>query len=152
MSRLLSPQEYVALQQDTNYLGAGIPVFASRVLFWTQMQKWVLIFNSSTQGYIISDISDLGAARIQALAQQSELHGMWYYLPQSIAEVIEEDVEAVMDAAARAGAGAAAVAQAGAAAIGNTLAGALGPVVGALSIPLVLGVALGVIYLAQKRG
>lgn len=150
MSRQLSPQEYVALQMDTDYLNAGIPLYGSRVLNWDGM--FVLIYNTPTVGYLLSDISDLGTARIQALAQQSEVHGMWFYLPQSIAENISEDAEAIMDTAARAGASAATIAQAGAGAIGQTLANLLGPVVGALTIPLLLGVALGVVYLAKKGG
>jgi hypothetical protein len=152
MSRLLSPQEQVLLQMDTDYLNAGIPEGGSWVLYWEPSGMWVLIFHSASAGYIASDISDLGAARIDALARQSDLHGFWYYLPWSIVEIVSEDTEAVMAAARAAGRTTAEAMAAGGAAIGNTLGNALGPIASALSVPLVIGVALAAVYLAKKKG
>jgi len=160
MSRLISPQETVALQQDTDFLNAGIPVYGSRVLFWEFLHAWLLIFHSATQGYIVSDISDLGATTIAELSKQLNpvdqycSYGLfcWYYLPQSLVEVIADDAETAMNAAVVVGRTTSEVMQAGAETIGKTIANAIGPVASALALPLVLGIALGVAYLAKQPG
>lgn len=148
MAGLLSPQELVALQQDTNYLGAGIPVWGSRVVSWSTMI--VLIYHTETEGYIVSDITDLPATTIDSLMQQSDVQGMWAYLPQSIQQVITERVEDVIELGKAAGESAAVIAQRAATVIGQTVANLVNPVVGALTVPLIIGVAIGLIYLIKK--
>lgn len=151
MSRLLSPQETVALQQDTDYLNADIPVWGSRVLQWQQMNgMFVLIYHSPTIGYVTTDITDLGTARIQALAEQSNVQGYQYFLPQAIVDVISEDAEIAINAATSAGATITEIGQAAATAIGQTLANLIQPVVGSLMVPLVIAAVVLGIYLFKK--
>src|SRR5687767_9628778 len=96
MPRPLTPPEMVAFQMDTNYLDAGIPIWGSRVAIWSQNNNMVvLIYHTKDYGYTLTDISDLGSSVIQELARQSEVHGMWYYLPQTFQDVIAERAENV---------------------------------------------------------
>ena len=147
MPRFLTPPEMVAFQQDTNYLDAGIPVFGSRVAIWQQNGNMaVLIYHTKDYGYVLSNITDLGQATINELAKQSDVHGMWYYLPQATQEVIAERAEQVAEAAAAAGNTAADILSAVSKAIGDTLGNLIQPLI----IPLVIiGVILG-IYLIKK--
>lgn len=151
MLRPLTPPEMVAFQQDTNYLDAGIPVFGSRVVIWTQNNNMVvLIYHTAGYGYTLDNITDLGPAKIAELAKQSDVQGMWYYLPQSIQDVIAERAEEVATAAEQIGATTAEILQAIAAETGKTIHDLLAPVVEALFVPLVIvGVLVG-IYLFKK--
>lgn len=148
MPRLLSPQEAVLLQKDTDYLNTGIGIWQSRVVDWNG--RFILIYRSETEGYIPTDITDLGQVRIQALVEQSEIHGIWYYLPSSIASVISDAAEETIDAIKEAGGGITEIAQSTATAIGQTVANLTKPIVDTLAIPLILGVAIGLIYLMKK--
>jgi hypothetical protein len=147
MSRQLTPIEGTVLQQDTDYLNAGIPVFGSRVLIWTQNNNMpVLIYHTKDYGYVLTDISDLGQSTIDALAKQSEVHDMWYYLTQSTQEVIAERAEQIAETAAAAGNVTADIL----AAISKTVGNVIGNLIQPLIIPLVIiGVILG-IYLIKK--
>lgn len=148
MSGQLSPQELVALQQDTNYLNAGIPIWGSRVTTWATMV--ILIYHTKDIGYVVSNISDLSPTLIDQLMMQSEVHGIWYYLPQSTQDIIAERAEQVADAAIAAGTGVEEAIKRVATDIGDTLRNLLKPVVDTLMIPLILGVAIALIYLTKK--
>ncbi len=151
MPRALSPQEGVLLQQDTDYLNQGIPVWGSRVLIWTQMSNMpVLIYHTKDFGYALTDISDLGQSVIDELAKQSDVHGMWYYLPQSIQDVIAEDAETIADVAKAAGQTTADILAAVAATVGRTIADLIKPLVDTLMLPLIIGIAIGLVYLTKK--
>lgn len=148
MPGLLSPQELVALQQDTDYLNAGIPVWGSRVTTWSTMI--ILIYHTQDMGYIVSDISDLPSSTIDQLMIQSEVHGPWYYLPQSVQQVISERAEQVVAVGTAAGQAVATIGQNVASAVGKTLADLLSPLVSTLAPVLIIGVAVGLIYLTKK--
>ena len=148
MPRQLSPQELVLLQEDTNYLNSGMTVWESRVVDWNGV--FVLIYRSQDQGYFATDITDLGQGTIAELAKKSEVHGMWYYLPQSMKETIAEEAETAVDAAKSVGASATEIARAAADAIGKTAADLIKPLIDTLMIPLIIGIAIGLIYLAKK--
>jgi len=151
MPRALSPQEAVLLQMDTDYLNAGMDVWESRVLIWTQMNNMpVLIYRTKDYGYATTDISDLGQSVINELAKQSEVHGMWYYLPQSIQEVVSERAENVAAVAKAAGNTVTDITRFVADAIGKTLHDLLAPLVDVLAPILILGVAIAAIYLTKK--
>lgn len=151
MSRPLTPPEMVAFQQDTNYLDAGIPIWGSRVVIWTQNNNMVvLIYHTKDYGYTLNDITDFGQAKIAELAKQSDVQGMWYYLPQSIQDTIAERAEEVASVAKQVGATTAEILQAIAAETGKTLHDLLAPVVEALFVPLVIVGALLGIYLLKK--
>ncbi|MCI0618948.1 hypothetical protein L0244_38740 [bacterium] len=147
MSRLLTPQELVLLQIDTDYLNGGIPVWSSVVLHWREMNKYVLIYRSQTIGYIVTDITDLGMAKITELAGKTTSYGFWYYLPESFVEVISEDAETAISIATSAGKTAAEIGQAAASAIGQTIADLIEPVIGTLTIPIVITAVLLFFYL-----
>lgn len=142
----------VVVQQNTNYLDAGIPVYGSRVLIWTENNNMpVLIYHAyGDVGYILTDISDLGQSVIAALARESEVHGMWYYLPNSIMEVIAEDTEKAIELAKFAGQTTAQVLQAAAAETGKTVADLIKPLVDTLMIPIIAALVIGMIYLVKK--
>lgn len=110
----------------------------------------VLIYHTKDFGYATTDISDLGQSLIDQLAKQSEVHGMWYYLPQSIQDVIAERVEDVADIAKSAGATLTEILSAVATTVGQTLHDLIAPLVDTLMIPLVIGIAVGLIYLTKK--
>lgn len=148
MAGQLSPQELVALQQDTDYLNAGIPIWGSRVITWSTMV--ILIYHTKDIGYVVSDISDLPAETINSLMQNSEVHGMWYYLPQSVQDVVAERAEDVIAIGQAAGNATATLLENAATTIGNTLRDLLKPVIDTLIVPLVLGVAIALIYLTKK--
>jgi hypothetical protein len=148
MPGLLTPQELVALQQDTDYTNAGIPIWGSRVTSWATMI--ILIYHTKDMGYIVSDISDLPASTIDQLMQQSDVHGIWYYLPQSIQDVIAERSEQIISIGQAAGQAAATIGQNVATAIGTTIANLLQPLVDTLFPVLILGVAIAVVYLTKK--
>lgn len=148
MPSLLTPQELVALQQDTDYLNSGIPVWGSRVTTWSTMV--ILIYHTQDRGYIVSNISDLPASTIDQLAIQSEVHGIWYYLPQAIQDVIAERAEDIVSVGTAAGQTLATIGQNVAAAVGKTLSELLNPLVDTLFPVLIIGVAIGVIYLTKK--
>lgn len=150
MPTQLTPQEQVLLQEDTGYLDAGIPVEGSRVLNWDG--RFILIYYSATNGYFTTDISDLGSNVINNIAQQSEVHGIWYYLPQSIEQVVSEEATTAIDAAKAVGSTAAQISQAVADAVGKALANLLGPIVNALLPVLLIAGFLIFIYLSPKRG
>ncbi len=151
MSRPLTPPEMVAFQQDTNYLDAGIPVWGSRVAIWTQNNNMaVLIYHTQNYGYTLNDITDFGQAKIAELARQSDVQGMWFYLPQSIQDVITDRAEQVATVAQQVGATTADILQAVATETGKTLQDLLAPVVDALLVPLVLVGAIAAIYLIKK--
>ena len=148
MPRLLSPQEAVLLQKDTDYLNVGIGIWQSRVVDWNG--RFILIYRSETEGYIPTDITDLGQVRIQALTEQSEIHGVWYYLPSSIASVISDAAEETIDTIKEAGGGITEIAQSTATAIGQTVANLLQPVVSTLTIPLIVAGIVALVYLFKK--
>lgn len=151
MPRALSPQEMVLLQKDTDFLNAGMAIWESRVLIWSQMNNMpVLIYHTKDFGYTATDISDYSAATIAELAKVSEVHGMWYYLPQSVQEVIAERAEDVADIAASAGKTLEEILQNVATAIGKTLRDLIAPLVDTLMIPLIIGIAIGLVYLTKK--
>jgi hypothetical protein len=151
MPRPLTNAEMVALQEDTNYLNADIPVWGSRVLIWTQANNMpVLIYHTADMGYVTTDISDLGQSVIDQLAQQSEVHGMWYYLPQSIEDVLTEKAESIETAAKNAGLDAEAIVKQVATTLGQTIGDIIKPVIDPLIVPLILGVAVAVIYFTKK--
>ena len=153
MPRPLTNAEMVALEEDTNYLTEGIPVWGSRVVIWEHpdgTSTTVLIYHTQDIGYVTTDISDLGQSVINQLEQQSDIHGMWYYLPQSMEEIVSEKTEAAIDAAKAAGKVPFDVAQYAAEALGKTINDLLKPLIGSLTVPLVLGVAIGLVYLAKK--
>lgn len=151
MPRPLSAPEIVAFFEATLYLDAGIPVYGSRVALWAENGNMpVLIYHTKDYGYALTDISDLGASVINELATQSEIHGIWYYLPQSIQSVVTERAEDIANVAASAGNTAEEIIEKVATTTGNTLYDLLAPVVDALTVPLILiGVLLG-IYLFKK--
>lgn len=111
MPSLLSPQELVVLQEQTNYLNRDIPVGGSWVVTIDNgnglFDDYILIYHSPSVGYVANDISDLSSSLVQQLianSQQSTTgNSMWYYLPQSVDQVISEDTEAVINAAKAAG-------------------------------------------------
>lgn len=144
MPSLLTPQELVALQQDTDYLNAGIPIWGSRVTTWATMI--ILIYHTKDMGYIVSNISDLPAGTIDQLMKTSDVHGMWYYLPQAVQDVIAERAEDIVAI----GGSVAQIGQNVAAAVGKTLAELLNPIVDTLAPILIVGIAIGLIYLAKK--
>ena len=144
MPSLLSPQALVLLQEDTDYLNAGIPIWGSRVVQWEGMT--ILIYHTKDVGYVVSNISDLPQSTIDQLMKQSDVHGMWYYLPQSIQDVIAEDAEAAVEAAKAVGGTAADILAFTSKTIGDTIANLIQPLVPLL----IIGVAIGVIYLAKK--
>lgn len=148
MPEQLSPQEVVALQADTDFLNAGIPVWGSRVTTWATMI--ILIYHTKDIGYVVSNISDLPASTIAELVKVSDVHGIWYYLPQSLQDVIAERAEEVADTALAAGAGLEEALKRVATDIGQTLGNLLNPLVETLMIPLVIGVAIALIYLTKK--
>lgn len=148
MPSLLTPQELVALQQDTDYLNSGIPIWGSRVTTWSTMI--ILIYHTKDIGYVVSNISDLPASTIDQLMQMSDVHGMWYYLPQTVQDVIAERAEDIVALGVDLGQGVATIGQNVAAAIGKTLSELLNPLVSTLMVPLIIGVAIGLIYLAKK--
>src|SRR5262245_25837059 len=110
----------------------------------------VLIYHTSTRGYVLTDISDLGQSVINQLATQSEIHGMWFYLVSSTQEVIAERAEQTVQLAEAAGKTAAEVSQAVAGALGKTLHDLLAPVISALFVPLVLATIVLGIYVFKK--
>jgi hypothetical protein len=142
----------VLLEINTGYLSQGIPVYGSRVLIWAENNNMpVLIYHASGDiGYILTDISDLGSSVIAALGRESEVHGMWYYLPQSIQEVIAEDVETVIELGKVGGNTLAEILQTAAQTIGKTAADLIKPLIDTLMIPLVIIGAIGMIYLIKK--
>lgn len=140
----LSPQELVAFQQDTDYINAGIPVWSSRVTTWGTMI--ILIYHTQDIGFVVSDISDLPPSLIDQLMTQSEVHGMWYYLPQETQNVISERSEQLIAAAKIAGTGIEDITKRVAADIGNILKEILQP----LAPILIFGVAVALIYLTKK--
>lgn len=147
MTRLLTPPEMVAFQQDTNYLDAGIPVFGSRVAIWTQNNNMpVLVYHTKDFGYVLSDISSLGQSTIDQLAKQSDVHSMWYYLTQSTQEVISERAEQVAETAAAAGNITADILDAVSRAIGDTISNLIAPLI----IPLIIIGVIAAIYLIKK--
>jgi len=148
MPGLLTSQEMVALQQDTDYLNAGIPIWGSRVTTWATMI--ILIYHTKDMGYIVSNISDLPAGTIDQLMQQSDVHGIWYYLPQSVQDVIAERSEQIISIGTAAGQAAATIGQNVATAIGTTIANLLQPLVDTLFPVLMIGVAIAVVYLTKK--
>lgn len=150
MPRELTPAEIAVFQMDSDYLNADIPVYGSRVAKWGTMT--VLIYHTNGFGYTLSDISDLGSSTISELAKQSEIHGMWFYLPTAIQEVIAEDAETVATAAASAGKTLQEITKQVAETTGKTLHDLIAPLVDALSIPLILVGALLGIYLLKKGG
>ena len=88
---------------------------------------------------------------IAALGRESEIHGIWYYLPQSIVEVISEDAEATIELARTAGATTVEMWQAAAGAIGETVAELIRPLikVDTLLIPLLVAGVIAVVYLRK---
>jgi hypothetical protein len=138
----------VVLQQDTNYLGAGIPVWGSRVTTWQNMV--VLIYHTENMGYIVSDITDLPASTIAELTKVSDVQGMWYYLPQSLQQIITERMEDIIDAGTAIGEGAATIAQKAATAIGQTVSNVLAPVVDTLMVPLIIAGIVAFMYFLKK--
>lgn len=153
MSRLLTPAEMVLLEINTGYLSQGIPVYGSRVLIWAENNDMpVLIYHTLDQGYVLTDISDLGASVIAELGRESEIHGFWYYLPQSIQEVLAEKAESAIDVVKQAGLDTAEMWKAAAAAIGETIAQLIRPLikVDTLLIPLIVAGVIAIVYL--KKG
>lgn len=148
MPRSLTPQELVLLQQDTDFLHQEIPVWGSRVVNW--MNRFVLIYHTQNLGYVLTDITDLGQAAINELAKKSEVHGMWYFLPQSIMETISDEAETAIEVAKTAGKAGAEILQSTADAIGKAAADLLKPLIDALMIPIVILGAIGMIYLIKK--
>lgn len=147
MPRYLTAPEMVAFQQDTNYLDAGIPVFGSRVVKWEQNAgMFVLIYHTKDYGYVLTNISDLPAGTIAELAKQSEVHGMWYYLPTAVQEVIAERAEQVAETAAAAGNTTADILLFISKAIGDVLGNLIAPLIGPL---IIVAIVLG-IYLIKK--
>jgi hypothetical protein len=147
MPRLLTNPEMVAFQQDTNYLDAGIPVFGSRVAIWTQNNNMaVLVYHTKDFGYVLSNITDLGQSTINELAKQSEINGMWYYLPQAVQEVIAERAEQVAETAAAAGNATADILAFISKAIGDVIGNLIAPLIGPL---IIVAIVLG-IYLIKK--
>lgn len=150
MSRELTPQEYVVFQQDTDYLGAEIPVYGSRVTFWQRAETYVLVYHTATRGYVLTDLVGLPQSVITELAKQSEVHGMWYYLSDSTQDVISQRAEQVIALGEAAGNAAAEITKTVAETVGETLHKLLAPLVDALFMPLVIvGVLLG-IYIFKK--
>jgi hypothetical protein len=144
MPSQLSPPEYAVFEMDTHYLEAGIPIFGSRVTVWDG--RTILIYNTKDLGYVLTDISDMPASTIAELTKQSEIHGMWFYLPQATQEIIAERAEQVIAAGKAAGNAGAAILDAVSQAIGTTLSNLIQPLI----VPLIIiGVILG-IYLIKK--
>lgn len=148
MPRQLTPQELVLLETDTDYLNSGMNVWESRVINWNG--TFVLIYRSQDQGYFATDITDFGQAKIAEIATKTDVHGMWYYLPQSMQETIAEEAETAVSVAKSAGAGVTEIARAAADAIGKTAADLIKPLIDTLMVPLIIGIAIGLIYLAKK--
>ena len=144
MPRQLAPQEYTVFEQDTQYLEAGIPVFGSRVVQWGN--EFILIYHTEKLGYVLTDITDLGSATIAELAKQSEVHGMWYYLPQMIQEVIAQDAEEVANLGVTAGKAAETILGEVSKTVGTVVGNIIQPLIPTL---LIVAVILG-IYLIKK--
>jgi hypothetical protein len=151
MPRELTVQELVLFQKDTDYINAGIPVFGSRVSIWAEAGNMVvLIYHTKDFGYALTDISDLGQAKINELAKVSEIHGVWYYLPQAMQEIITERAEQVASVAVSAGETVEEIITHVAQTTGQTLHDLIAPLVDALLVPLVLVGAILGIYLIKK--
>lgn len=151
MPRELTPQELVLMQRDTDYLNAGIPVFSSRVVKWVEANNMVvLIYHTKDFGYTLTDITDFGSAKINELAKVSEVHGLWYYLPGAIQDVITERAEQVAAVAVSAGETVEEIITHVAETTGKTLHDLIAPLVDALLVPLVLVGAILGIYLIKK--
>jgi hypothetical protein len=148
MSRLLTPQELVLLETDTDYINAGIPILGSRVVNW--MNRYILIYHTQDVGYAVTDITDMGQNAINEIAKVSEVHGFWYYLPQSISETIAEEAETAVDVAKAAGKTGSDILVNIADTLGKTMAALIKPLADTLTLILIAGVAIGVIYLIKK--
>jgi hypothetical protein len=141
------------LQQETDYLDLNIPVFGSKVIQWNGEN--ILIFSSQSDGYIVTDITDLGQSVVNQLSTagttQSTTWGIIYNLPQAIEDTISSDATVAINVAKSAGAGAAGIAQSVADAVGKTIANLVGPLAGTLT-PIIAIVAIGLllIYLPKK--
>jgi hypothetical protein len=136
---------------DTNYLNADIPVWGSRVVVWGEMGNMpVLIYHTKDIGYVVTDLSSLGQATINEIGRQSDVHGIWYFLPQSIAEVVSEEGETAIEVAKSVGKTGEAVLVDVAAAVGKAVGDLTGPLVDKLMIPLIIVGVIGMIYLIKK--
>jgi hypothetical protein len=135
----LTPQALVLLQEETDYLDMGIPPEGSAVIQWNG--STLLIYNSASVGYAVTDISDLPSSTISQLeanAQQTA-HGMIYYLPQSVEETVSSEATTAYNAAISAGQTGADLVTAVAGAAGKAAAAALSPLVGSLTPVLIVG-------------
>lgn len=165
MPSLLSPQELVVLQQETNFTGVGIPPGGSWVVTWDRYgngnYEWILIYNSTdpTVGFVVSDISDLSSSLINQLIANSTAasgnpnqpqEGWWYYLPQAVEDTISSDTEVVISAAKSAGQSVADLATSAANGLSNAASSALTGFMGALT-PALIVVGLAALFLVYRE-
>lgn len=128
-----------------------IPTEGSVVLSWidaNENQRFVLVYHSADDKWYFTDITDLGQTTINNLAQQSTVHGVLWYLPQSVVEVVSEDIEAlnqngVLSTATDA-------VQQVATAVGNAIGAAIQPATSTLMPAIIVIGALAFIYLFKK--
>jgi hypothetical protein len=146
----LTPQDLVLLQEDTDYLDAGIPTEGSAVMNWNGTT--VLIYNSPTIGYVVTDISDLPASTIQNISVQSTVHGMLYYLPQAIADTISSEAETAVNLSKQAGQTGVNLITAAANGAGQAVAALTSPIVNSLMPLLVIAGLVLLVYLSPKKG
>jgi hypothetical protein len=149
----LTPQELVLMQQETDYLDINIPTYQSVVINWQGSS--ILIFSSANDGYIATDITDLGSSVISQLSNigptTPTVWGTITNLPQAVADTVASEANTAISAAKTAGAGASSIAQAVSDAVGKALANLGGPLISTLT-PIIAIVAIGLllIYLPKK--
>lgn len=148
----LTPQQLVLMQEETGYLDINIPTYQSVIIYWQGMS--ILIFSSASDGYIATNITDLGPTVISQLSnipQVSTAWGMIQNLPQAVMDTVASEANTAISVAKSAGAGAAVIAQAVADAVGKTAANLVSPLIGTLT-PIIAIVIIGLllIYLPKK--